>query len=110
LGRRPEGRLYAHAAWHAKYLKAGSWHEFPGIVTGLDDLTDVALERTLADPAADDRRYQGRLDCALSTRLDQEGLQFKLHDHRRPAMTASASCILHHQPLMRGCGSREFYG
>jgi hypothetical protein len=76
LGRRPEGRLYAHAAGHAKDLQAGSWHERRGIVTGLDDLENVIRERILVDPADYDRRYQGQLDYrALSTRLDQEGLE-----------------------------------
>jgi hypothetical protein len=76
FGRRPEGRLYAHAAWHAKDLQAGSWHERRGIVTGLDDLEKVVRERILVDPANYDRRYQGQLDYrALSERLDEEGLE-----------------------------------
>jgi hypothetical protein len=76
FGRRPEGRLYAHATWHAKDLQAGSWHERRGIVTGLDDLEKVVRERILVDPANYDQRYQGRLDYrALSERLDEEGLE-----------------------------------
>jgi hypothetical protein len=76
FGRRPEGRIYAHAAWHAKDLQAGSWHERRGIVTGLDDLENVVRERILVDPANYGRRYQGRIDYrALSDRLDEEGLE-----------------------------------
>src|ERR1019366_6509897 len=76
FGRRPEGRLYAHAAWHAKDLQAGPWHERRGIVTGLDDLENVVRERILVDPANYDRRYQGRIDYrTLSDRLDKGGLE-----------------------------------
>ena len=76
FGRRPEGRLYASAAWHAKDLQAGSWHERRGIVTGLDDLENVIRERILVDAADYGRRYQGQIDYrALSARLDQEGLE-----------------------------------
>ena len=38
LGRRPEGRLYAHAARHARYLKAGSWHDLRSSYTIIGDL------------------------------------------------------------------------
>ena len=76
FGRRPEGLVYAHAAWHAKDKQAGSWHERRGIVTGLDALENVVRDRILVDPADYDRRYQGRLDYrALSDRLDEEGLE-----------------------------------
>jgi DNA-directed RNA polymerase specialized sigma24 family protein len=76
FGRHPEGRLYANAAWLAKDLRAGSWQERRGIVTGLDDLEDVVHNRILVDPANYVRRYQGHLDYrALSERLVEEGLE-----------------------------------
>lgn len=76
FGRRPEGRLYAQAAWHAKDLQAGSWQERRGIVTRLDDLENVIRNRILVDPANYVQRYHGHLDYdALSSRLDQEGLE-----------------------------------
>jgi len=76
FGRRPEGRLYAHAAWHAKDLQAGSWHERRGIVTALEDLENVVRNRILVDPSNYGRIYQGQLDYrGLSSRLDEEGLE-----------------------------------
>ena len=76
FGRRPEYRIYAHATWHARDLRAGSWHERRGIVTGLDDLEQVVRNRILVDPANYVQRYHGDLDYrALSARLIEEGLE-----------------------------------
>ena len=76
FGQRPEYRIYAHASWHARDLRAGSWHERRGIVTGLDDLEQVVRNRILVDPANYVQRYHGDLDYrALSARLVEEGLE-----------------------------------
>lgn len=76
LGRAPEYRVYAHAAWRAKDLRAGSWHERRGVVIALEGLETVIRDRILADKSEYERAYQRRLDFkALSERLVEEGLE-----------------------------------